>query len=100
MGDSVLPFVQTLVTRNLTELKSCHEKGEKNNIIINKCWNVLRLISELNSFMPRYAPQFEELMKPLFEFMADPSRVEFEDDIVLTIKSFIKKTAGISAVMW
>ena len=55
IGDDILPFVNTLVQRILIELKSCHEKGEKNNIIINKCWNIIRLISELDSFMPTYA---------------------------------------------
>jgi len=52
IGDSIIPFIHTLVQRILLELKSCHEKGEKNNIIINKCWNILRLICELDSFMP------------------------------------------------
>ena len=34
--------------------------------------------------MPAYAPAIEEQLKPLFEFMADPKKIEFEDDIVLT----------------
>jgi hypothetical protein len=32
--------------------------------------------------------------------MADPKKIEFEDDIVLTIRAFIKKTNQISPVMW
>jgi hypothetical protein len=34
--------------------------------------------------------------------MLDPSKIEFEDDIVLTIKSFIKKSPSgqISPVIW
>ena len=86
--------------RILAELKRCHEKGERNNIIINKCWNVLRMICELNTFMPVYASPLEECLKPLFEFMVDPGKIEFEDDIVLTIKSFIKKCPVISPVIW
>lgn len=100
IGDCIIPFVHSLVQRILIELKNCHEKGEKNNIIINKCWNVLRLICELDSFMPRYAQAIEDAMKPLFEFMIDPTRIEFEDDIVLTLKSFIRKTETISPVLW
>jgi hypothetical protein len=100
IGDEVVGIVGTLVQRILAELKKCHEKGEKNNLVINKSWNVIRLISELDAFMPRFAPMLEEALKPLFEFMVDPSKVEFEDDIVLTLKSFIKKTGGISPVMW
>lgn len=99
-GEDVIPFVQSLVQRILIELKQCHERGERNNLIINKCWNVIRLITELDTFMPAYAPAIEEQLKPLFEFMADPKKIEFEDDIVLTIRSFIKKTNQISPVMW
>lgn len=96
MGDSVIPFVHSLVKRVQIELKVCHEKGEKNNIVINKCWNVIRLITELDSFMPRYAEPLEEALKPLYEFMVDPRQVEFEDDIVLTLKSFMRKTGCVS----
>jgi hypothetical protein len=92
IGPDVTPIAQSLVVRILQELKLCHEKGEKNNIIINKCWNVIRMICELDSFMPTYSREIEETLKPLFEFMMDPEKIEFEDDIVLTIKSFIKKT--------
>jgi hypothetical protein len=99
-GEDVIPIVQSLVQRILTELKLCHERGERNNLIINKCWNVIRLITELDTFMPTYASSIEEQLKPLFEFMADPSKIEFEDDIVLTIRSFIKKTNQVSPVMW
>lgn len=49
------------------------------------------MICEMDSFMPQYSAPLEETLKPLFEFMVDPIKVEFEDDIVLTIKSFIKK---------
>lgn len=59
-GEDVIPIVQSLVQRILTELKLCHERGERNNLIINKCWNVIRLITELDTFMPTYASSIEE----------------------------------------
>ena len=58
------------------------------------------MICELDNFMPQYASHIEEALKPLFEYMVDPTKVEFEDDIVLTIKSFIKKSGQISPVIW
>ena len=100
IGESIIPFVQSLVQRILKELKSCHEKGEKNNIIINKCWNVIRLTTEMDAFMPIYSAQIEDALKPLFEFMLDPRQIEFEDDIVLTLKSFIRKTGTVSPTLW
>jgi hypothetical protein len=57
---NVVPFFHTLVQRILVELKNCHEKGEKNNLVINKCWNVIRQIIEMSSFIPRYYDQIEE----------------------------------------
>lgn len=39
-------------------------------------------------------------MKPLFEFITDPSQVEFEDEIVLVIKSFIKRKQQVSEILW
>jgi len=32
--------------------------------------------------------------------MVDPMQIEFEDEIVLTMKSFIKKNGSVSDVMW
>lgn len=39
-------------------------------------------------------------MKPLFGFMIDPNQIEFEDDIILVLKSFIKKRQSVSPVLW
>jgi hypothetical protein len=103
-GVDVIPFVQSLVQRIVIELKECHERCQKENSIINKCWDVIILItSKLGTFMPAYSPAIEEQLKPLFEeFMADPEKFEFnfENNLVLTIGSFIKKTNQISSVMW
>jgi len=30
----------------------------------------------------------------------DPTNIEFEDDIVLTLKTFIKKTKSVSSTLW
>lgn len=32
--------------------------------------------------------------------MADPTKMDFEDDIVLVIKTFIKKTKKVSNTLW
>ena len=86
--------------RILNELKLCHEKGEKNNHVINKCWNVIRQIVEIQTFVPGYYAQVEEQLKPLFAFITEPSKIEFEDEIVLVLKTFIKKTKGVSNMLW
>jgi hypothetical protein len=89
-----------LVQRILSELKICHEKGERNNIVINKCWNVIRQIVEIPTFIPTLYNQIEEQLKPLFQFIIEPTKIEFEDEIVLVLKTFIKKTHVVSNVLW
>jgi hypothetical protein len=32
--------------------------------------------------------------------MTDPHKIEFEDDIILALKTFIKKTGYISPTLW
>jgi hypothetical protein len=100
IGESILPFIRSLVQRILAELKILHDKGERNNLIINKCWNIIRQIIEIDSFIPTYYDAIENELKPLFEFMVDPSKIEFEDDIILVLKSFIKKTGQVSPTLW
>ena len=100
MGESIIPFTKCLVDRILIELKLCHEKGERNNLIINKCWNVIRQIVEIDSFIPEFYIPLENTLKPLFEFVTKPESIEFEDDIVLVLKTFIKKTKKVSDTIW
>lgn len=59
LGANAVPLLGSLVQRVLDELKYCHEKGEKNNIVINKCWGVIRQIVEEPLFVP-LLDQFEQ----------------------------------------
>ena len=72
IGESIIPFMNAIVTRIQTELKNCHEKGEKNNLTINKSWNIIRQIVEFDSFVPTFYNEIENSLKPLFEFVLDP----------------------------
>lgn len=72
IGESIIPFINAIVTRIQTELKSCHEKGEKNNLTINKCWNIIRQIVEFDTFIPPFYNHIENALKPLFEYVLDP----------------------------
>ena len=41
--------------------------------------------------MPLFYEPIEELLLPLFEFISDPTKIEFEDEILLTIKTLVRK---------
>lgn len=46
--------------------------------------------------MKKYSQQYEQAYIPIFEYMFDPSKINFEDDILMIIKNFIKKTGTVS----
>jgi len=50
--------------------------------------------------MAKYSQQYEEVYKPIFEFMVDPSKITFEDDILNILKNFIRKTSKVSDVIY
>jgi len=52
IGEDIVFFVDALVKRIIIEIKVCHDAGEKNNMIINKAWNIIRQVVEYDSFVP------------------------------------------------
>lgn len=64
-----------------------------------KCINLLVHITQNKLLMSKYAADFERLYMPIFEFMVDPTQISFEDNILLMIKNFIKKTGQVSDII-
>jgi len=50
--------------------------------------------------MPKMTAEFEEALKPIFQFIANPNAISFEDDILILIKSMIKKSKTVSPILW
>lgn len=50
--------------------------------------------------MPSMAAEFEEALKPIFQFITNPNVISFEDDILILIKSMIKKSKKVSPILW
>jgi len=46
--------------------------------------------------MKKYSQHYEQAYIPIFEYMFDPTKINFEDDILMIIKNFIKKTGTVS----
>ena len=70
----------------------------KNNIILQKCLNILRTISESDAFIPKYLDSIEKVLIPLFEYMEFPERIEFDDEILQIITNFMKRTKQLTPV--
>jgi hypothetical protein len=49
--------------------------------------------------MTKYSGDFERLFMPIFEFMVDPTKINFEDSVLMIIKNFIKKTGTVSDII-
>ena len=41
--------------------------------VLGKGWNILRFVISNKAFMPKYYEQVEALLKPLFEYIANPA---------------------------
>ena len=42
----------------------------------------------------------EEALKPILLFIENPTRITFEDEIILIVKTMIKNSQTISSIQW
>ncbi|MDR3548036.1 MAG: hypothetical protein P4M11_07195 [Candidatus Pacebacteria bacterium] len=98
-GPSLIRLMDSLVLRIEVEFKALLAKGEKNNMVMSQCWNVIRAICETDAFMPEYADPIERALLPMFNYLVDPTKVEFDDDLIQIITTLIKKRRGVSENM-
>jgi len=58
-------------------------------IIINKCFNVLRMLINNKRFVENNFDKIEDSLKPLSEYMNDPEKIEFDEDIIYIVYMII-----------
>jgi hypothetical protein len=79
------------------------EKSESStfttSMSVQKCWSIIISILETDTYIEKYLPQMEEELKYLFGLLCDPSRIEFDDEIVKAMKIIITKSGRISETM-
>ena len=63
-------------------------------------FNILKQLTQNKHLMAKFSDSFEEAYKPIFEFMVDPSKISFEDDILNILKNFVRKTGRVSDVIY
>lgn len=69
---------------------SRREKDSQYNLIVNKCFNIIRTLTDNATYVTKYIIVLEEILEPLFDHMKAPSKIDFDEDIILIMTSFIK----------
>lgn len=87
-----MKILDTVINRILQEHHTKAKNPEHNpQLIISKCWNIIRTIIDRNEYITLHFNTIELMMGPLFLFMADPKQITFDDDILMCIKSMMRK---------
>jgi len=73
--------------------------NNKANIRITKCWNTIRFIVEHDYFALNFLQIIEDTLLPLFEYIANPSLIDFDDDIIFCLCSLMKKSKSVSPAL-
>ena len=80
IGAGILHLLDALVRRIN---KEAIEKGSDNNVVINKCWNVINTICKK---YPKFVDNIEHSLLPIFNYLENPKEIEFDDDIIDVVK--------------
>ena len=52
------------------------------NIIINKCFNIIRMLVNSKTFVISNMQKIEEALSPLVAYMDNPNKIDFDEDII------------------
>ena len=86
----IISLVRSLVVRIKTEQELFKHKGKKDLAILNQCWNVIESICGFTLHRKEYKDKIEEELLPLFEYLANPMEIAFEDKLLQTLALLIK----------
>jgi hypothetical protein len=95
-----LIIFDSVVARVIYEQNLREGKSDPSSVTIGKCMNILRMLVEKKEYISAFAEQFEERLKPLYLYMAEPQKINFDEDIIIILKSFIKKCERITPIQW
>ena len=72
------------------------EKGKKNyynkhEMLINKCFNIIKILIENKAFVFNNYDLIENSLKPLIDYMENPKRIKFDEDIIYILYLLMKQ---------
>lgn len=71
--------------------KAGKRKNKNGPIIIDKCWNVIRMFAEHPFFSNDMVPVIEQACTPLVSIIMQTTSLDFDDDIVFFLCSLLRK---------
>ena len=76
--------------KNKIKKKAAQQTNLKDyTIIVNKCFNIIRMLMHSKFFVVKNLSQIEEALRPLVEYMNEPNKIDFDEDIVSIIYNLI-----------
>ena len=80
--------------------KKANEKTNLNdyNIIINKCFNIIRMLMHIKDFVINNYELIENSLAPLVSYMNKPETIEFDEDIITIIYLIITHNGKLTPV--
>lgn len=81
-----------LVKRITTDQINVQHGKKESQLWINKSWNILRILPEVEGYLPQHLELIESYLIPMFSMLEQPELVEFDEDIFLIVSAMIEKT--------
>lgn len=86
--------------KNIAKKKAVYQTNLNDyKIIINKCFNVIKLLMNDKAFVVKNNNIIEQSLKPLFDYMVEPKKIGFDEDLInimYLIISHHQKLTGMS----
>lgn len=96
----ILNLLAVLVERAKAEYEEV--KGVKNipKLVLNKIWNIIRSVGELQDYILKFQEDIEKILIPLFSYLATDEDIPFDVDILGYVNSTVMLTKRVSPVTW
>ena len=98
LEDRSCHIAQAIVQRVRMELQK-QSAAKDDQMFVQMCMNVLKIITQNKFIMPKYVSQLEQILMPVYELMVDPTKITFEDDILILLKNFMRRTCSVSDIV-
>jgi hypothetical protein len=84
--------LEVLVMRIVSEQARVNEGFKERQLWINKSWNIIRSLPEIEDYIPVFIPIIEESISPLYAMLKDPTLIEFDEDVFLMVSALVDKS--------